>query len=398
MDDFSQLFSRAASDQFVPSPDDFGRLPWDFRASRWGLGALLVSYGAAKEPTVAYAPPGTSLRGESGLDTACWRRAAWTSETAFVANERPETLVAVDFDRVHAELPHELRAWAEHETVAHVERLRRFVQRRPGAVAVRSAATVLKADLDRVAPEAFEQYCVTALEESLACEPEPEPVEDAITTHWRRSLYAVGNFALLALLYIGYRTLLRPDDAIASGMGIPDVDQLRLGTLASLPLWIYAAGHVVLPFLFLAWLFARRPDSFNFVRNAILFAAGFGIIGYLLIMPDADHRVAVTPPRWVPGGAVPTMPAVHLAIAIVIAWTGFRLARSRAMRAAAVAYPVLVVYVIAASNPSWIAASVLGAELAVCASWIAASGVGAKINAWCQPSVLAITGSPQHDG
>jgi hypothetical protein len=130
----------------------------------------------------------------------------------------------------------------------------------------------------------------------------------------------------------------------------------------------YVGVHLPVMLGVLAWVWLARPRAFQFARNTFVATQVLAVIGYVLV-PTA-------PPRMVAGlglGAVETgqhgierlaqspyaaMPSGHVAFALVAAGIVFTLARSRLVRAAALAYPVAVLAeIVATGNHIWLDAA-----------------------------------------
>jgi hypothetical protein len=128
----------------------------------------------------------------------------------------------------------------------------------------------------------------------------------------------------------------------------------------------YVAAHLPGVLGVLAWAWYAHPDDFPLARDAFVATQALAVIGYVLV-PTA-------PPRMVPGlgydrgagvgdtglGRVvqspyAAMPSAHTAFSLVAAGTVWALARSPAVRAAAVLYPPAVVgEIIATGDHVWL--------------------------------------------
>ena len=112
--------------------------------------------------------------------------------------------------------------------------------------------------------------------------------------------------------------------------------------------WIYLNGHFVVTFLVLAFIYARRNDSFYFVRNMFMIAMALAVIGYWLyptapprLMPEWGFTDAIS--QFVTGGKGsidfgPTkafvnfyaaVPSMHVCFAVMIGGSMCRLTRWR---------------------------------------------------------------------
>jgi hypothetical protein len=145
----------------------------------------------------------------------------------------------------------------------------------------------------------------------------------------------------------------------------------------------YVGVHVPLMLAVLVWAWLARPRAFPLARNAFVAAQTLCAIVYI--------AAPTAPPRMVAGlgySAAPgpgdhglgrlvqspyaAMPSAHIAFALVVAGIVFSLARSRAVRIAALLYPVAVLLeIVATGNHIWLdaaggaAAASLGAAVAV---------------------------------
>jgi hypothetical protein len=128
----------------------------------------------------------------------------------------------------------------------------------------------------------------------------------------------------------------------------------------------YVAAHLPGVLGVLTWAWYAHPDDFPLARDAFVGAQALAVIGYVLV-PTA-------PPRMVAGlgygrgagvgdtglGRVvqspyAAMPSAHTAFSLVAAGTVWSLARSPAVRAAAVLYPPAVVLeIIATGDHIWL--------------------------------------------
>jgi hypothetical protein len=325
---------------------------WDFLPSPWNAGTLLINcVDDSRAPFVGYAAPGVSLCGESGLETASWRCGGWTNSEAFLLHRDPDWVRTIELDTVRAEIPDDFDDWALDATAAHVERLRALAARRPQASAAADLADRLHAEMEMTVPGALERLNDEFSEELLAWMPR-RPLR---TTRWARSLARsldwrqaidVGfQAAVLLVIYLLYRRVREP--------GVPEGMQVNFAEALQLPVggflaWIYGLGHVVLPIAFLAWVYFRRRPTFALLRNALVVAGGLVVAAYLLYSPGRVY--AEGPAQSVPSNALATMPALHLVVALALAWFGVALSRSLLARACWVVYPLLVATVLVAGG------------------------------------------------
>jgi hypothetical protein len=140
----------------------------------------------------------------------------------------------------------------------------------------------------------------------------------------------------------------------------------------------YATMHFGVLFVFLAWLFARHRDQYSPIRVTLALTT----LVCLLV-----QLVPVAPPRLLPGyvdtaaqygqsvyslGLAPdelsAMPSVHVAWAVLVGWAVVRVSTSR-WRWVAVLYPVLTVFVVAATANHWWMDGVVAVALLVLCAW-----------------------------
>ena len=257
-------------------------------------------------------------------------------------------------------------AWAEHETALHVERLWAFAHRRSVGVRFKAAADALAEELRRVSPEAFDRRY-------RACDAGPSPalrrleprddiaLGDMTGSDWLS--FVIKAIVLLAL-YGGYRLVRTPVEAGSSFA----LDDVALRPFWQVILAVYGHLHVLLTFAFLGWLYFRRHSAFGFVRNILVLAAGIGAVPYVvfsLATYHDGHDVAV------PAVAIPTMPAMHLAAAIIVGTTGYLLTSKRRSRLLWLGWPAMVVLLLVVSRPARLVETVLFAIGAATVAWTA---------------------------
>lgn len=337
---------------------------WDLYPARASIGTLLVCVvdldgGAA----TAYAPPGTSIYGEEALEVASWRRASWPEEEPFVAGRPPERIDQLGPGEVVGEIPSRFHAWAEAETAMHVEQLTAFAGAHANAAPFATAANLLREELELARPGAFERYY------------EPRDRSASLTEHEGDGDYlrvknmtpaAWGSFFLQTLTWVAaysiYRLIRVPIDGGFS-FGLTDIAVRPLWQVA---LGIYGHLHVLLTFAFLAWVYFHRHRAFGFIRNTLLLAGAAAALPYVLFSVDAYPR---NPSFDIPASAIPTMPALHLTFALVIALSGYLLMPKRRARLLWPAYPLFVVGVLIASDVDRILATVAIAVVAAILAW-----------------------------
>jgi membrane-associated phospholipid phosphatase len=162
---------------------------------------------------------------------------------------------------------------------------------------------------------------------------------------------------------------------------------LSAGWPAEFTRWMYANAHFKGGCLALAATYFLWRDSFGFVRNMVISAMAISIAGYALyptapprFLPELglDGASAVTgnsPYLSLPGDALfnpfAAVPSMHVALAMIFAWSMALLVRSRTARALLFAYPLLITFVVMATgNHFWLDA-VFGAFTAAAAAGIA---------------------------
>lgn len=144
--------------------------------------------------------------------------------------------------------------------------------------------------------------------------------------------------------------------------------------------WTYLNSHFLVTLGALIFIYARRNESFYFVRNALLISMGLALIGYWLF-PTAPPRLL---PEWgftdsisqfltggtgwsdyTPVGAFvntyAAVPSMHVCFAVLIGLSMARLVRHQAFKALWAAYPMLVTFVVVATANHYLIDAFLGA-------------------------------------
>lgn len=348
-------------------PEIPGRASWDLQPAHWSSGSLVVHFSSDPgTEVVCFAPPGTPLHDEHGLGVAFWRRGVWRTEAEFVAKRAPMAIDRFTFAEAIRETPGDFTKWANSETASHVEMLRAFAQRRPHRKDLQQAATRLSEELETIEPEARERCRIeadlaAARSDLLTFGAVEGPVKtiEPTTFSWGILRRFPGQALLMLALYGLYR-LVRPEGT-ANSFVIP-LDQLSPEAVFDVLMWVYGNVHVPLSFLFLAWVFFRWNGAFDFLRNAVIATAVVSVIPYLFISGSA---YSLDPSQDVPSSAVPTMPALHLAIGIMVGLWGVLLCRSVSARLLWLAYPILALGVVVASKPNNLLLTISGAIAAV---------------------------------
>jgi membrane-associated phospholipid phosphatase len=157
----------------------------------------------------------------------------------------------------------------------------------------------------------------------------------------------------------------------------------------------YGGTHFLIPALVLAWLMIRHPAHYARARTALAAITGLAFIVFWLY--------PVAPPRLLParfgiidtlvagsghiegalisaaGDQYASMPSVHVAWAVWCALAVYPVARHRAVRALAIAYPLLTTLVVVATGNHFFLDVIAGALLA-CVTWAAVTWVGAWLS------------------
>lgn len=336
-----------------------------------------------------FAPPGTSLYGESGPGAASWRRGVWLSEEDFVARRSPARVDEMPFREATESIPSDFSSWVHRETASHLEMLDAFVQERPQLVELSGNATRLRAELETFDPDASDRFreevelqtARMALQEAGRRECERE-IAAPVPLSWGIARRFVVQALLFGSLYWLYR-LVRPHGPSA-GIQV-SLNGFSASALLDVLMWIYGNAHVFVAFAFLGWVFFRRHRAFDFVRNAAFVAAAVSIVPSLLLAsasaygPHASHDV--------PASAVPTIPPLHLSIAIIVGFWGAMLSRAPLAKMAWAAYPFITLTVVIASEPLSPIASIVVGCLAAITGIFVATVAGHVHRSWSPPKV-----------
>jgi hypothetical protein len=335
---------------------DFDWAGWDFYPSQWNAGTLLINWEDHQlAGLVAIAAPGVSLCGEAGLKTAYWRKAVWKDANAFFGRAEPIGFARLDLESISAEIPPDFAGWAADATIAHIERLRAFLTDRPDELGTAEVADCLEWELETSLPGARERLqseAETAWGESTFAR------RRSRLTFLRRltvtqTLDALEQLTLLGLVYGFYRVVRESWAPEGVHVELSNVLMLPLGQFF---LWLYGFAHLLLPIAFLGWLYLGRRRSFVFARNTLLLTALMSIAGYLTHAPQPIYGIHSTDS--IPASALATMPALHLTVALSLAYLGFALTRGVVTRIAWAAYPLFVVLVLLQSDVRYPGATV----------------------------------------
>jgi PAP2 superfamily len=146
--------------------------------------------------------------------------------------------------------------------------------------------------------------------------------------------------------------------------------------------YAYLTIHLGVTAAVLAWVYRRRRFAYARLRNTLVVANAFAVVGYTLF-PTAPPRLAnvgvadtvshatsidlsssLVSSLYNPYAAVPSM---HVGFAVIVAAAVWRLARRPLWRAVALAYPAFVVLVIVATGNHFFFDAVAGAAAATVA-------------------------------
>jgi membrane-associated phospholipid phosphatase len=246
---------------------------------------------------------------------------------------------------------------------------------------------------------------------------------------WRDAVLQVALWGLADLLYEGVRGIVVGQQSVAliNAESIVDLEKAT-GTfwepglqrlvihshgLVVAANWIYGNAQFTVNAAFLAFIYLYRNRIFYFVRNMFFVAMGIALIVHL--------AVPVAPPRMLPGyGFVDTIqrighinqdsgaislfvnpyaavPSMHVCFSLLVGITGLRLTRRWWLRAAFVAYPLLVLVVVVVTANHFLFDAVAGAVTAVAAA-LAAQLIMSRVRpthwAWVTPRPVAPPASP----
>jgi hypothetical protein len=161
----------------------------------------------------------------------------------------------------------------------------------------------------------------------------------------------------------------------------------RTHWLMSVVSWSYLNTHFVITAAALLFIYARRNDSYYFVRNAFLVAMVIGLIGYV-VFPTAPPRLM---PEWGFADSVrefthvtadtgassqlvnlyAAVPSIHVCFAALIGASMLRLSRHRGSRILWSVYPLWVTFVVVATGNHYLLDAALGVLAAVLSAVVA---------------------------
>jgi hypothetical protein len=142
---------------------------------------------------------------------------------------------------------------------------------------------------------------------------------------------------------------------------------------------VYMYGHWPVIAVTLAWLFARAPDRFYLLRNAMFASGAIGLLIFALV-PVAPPRLGVLdlvdtvtvgtseyrtlqPPGLINRYAA--LPSLHFGWNLLVGIVVWQATGNRALRAAAVALPVLMAYAVVATANHYVLDVAAGAAVAL---------------------------------
>lgn len=154
--------------------------------------------------------------------------------------------------------------------------------------------------------------------------------------------------------------------------------------------WAYLNGHFLITFAVLVFIYVRRNESFNFIRNVLMISMGLALIGYWLyptapprLMPewgftDSISQFVTGGTSWIdygPAKAVTNfyaaVPSMHVCFAVIIGFSMVRLLKRRVARVLWALYPVMITFVVVATANHFLTDVFLGALTAAAAAFLA---------------------------
>ena len=154
--------------------------------------------------------------------------------------------------------------------------------------------------------------------------------------------------------------------------------------------WTYLNGHFLITFGVLVFIYVRRSESFNFIRNVLMISMGLALIGYWLfptapprLMPewgftDSVSQFVTGGMSWIdygPAKAVTNfyaaVPSMHVCFAVIIGFSMVRLLRRRWARILWSLYPLVITFVVVATANHFLTDVFLGALTAAIAAFTA---------------------------
>jgi membrane-associated phospholipid phosphatase len=175
--------------------------------------------------------------------------------------------------------------------------------------------------------------------------------------------------------------------------------------------WTYINAHFVLSAGALAFIYLRRNDSFDFVRNMFMIAMLIALVGYS-VFPTAPPRLM---PEWgftdaiqqatgmtiehgVSGAllnAYAAVPSMHVCFALMIGLPMSRLVRLRAFQVLWRAYPLFIAFVVVVTGNHYFTDVFLGALTAGVAALLSKELLArARPEAWTFSGLVVPSVSP----
>jgi membrane-associated phospholipid phosphatase len=163
------------------------------------------------------------------------------------------------------------------------------------------------------------------------------------------------------------------DLGIFHELGVQHWAQTAPGIVGSIASWTYFNCQFTISIAFLLWVYARRNDSYYFIRNVVIAADFIGVIGYigfpaapprmLSSLGFVDTLAATYKNTAVASLANPyaAMPSLHTAYALLIGTCGVLLTRRLWAKALWSLYPALVVFSIVATANHYFLDAIAGA-------------------------------------
>lgn len=152
--------------------------------------------------------------------------------------------------------------------------------------------------------------------------------------------------------------------------------------------WTYLNAHFVVTVGALIFIYARRNDSFYFVRNMLMISMAIALVGYT-VYPTAPPRLL---PEWGftdsiaqftgiqveksgPSGALlnlyAAVPSMHVCFALLVGIPMAKLVRRRWLKALWMLYPLLITFVVVATGNHYLTDVFLGGLTAAASALIA---------------------------
>jgi membrane-associated phospholipid phosphatase len=144
--------------------------------------------------------------------------------------------------------------------------------------------------------------------------------------------------------------------------------------------WTYLNAHYIVTLGALVFIYLRRNDSFYFVRNMVMIAMLFALVGYAVyptapprLMPewgftDAIQQFTGVTAEHGPSSALlnlyAAIPSMHVCFSLMIGWPMSRFVKSRIARIAWLVYPMFITFVVIATGNHYLTDVVLGAVTA----------------------------------